>query len=163
MPSPLVCVKRTTWEADLDHRNFSRDGILQQHRQNSHNPSSHFQPHFNTKNSLSYHQDVPVSDNATLNITWSESPSTPPSIAIIGGGLGGLALVIGLIKQGIKVHIYEAAKVFSTIGAGITFRPSATRALKLVDPALLEGYKKHATFNHDPERSNTMFVGMMFS
>ena len=41
-------------------------------------------------------------------------------IAIVGGGLGGLALAIGLQHVGVPVHVYEQAAVFSEIGAGIT-------------------------------------------
>lgn len=29
------------------------------------------------------------------------------SLAIVGGGIGGLCTAIGLLKQGIEVHIYE--------------------------------------------------------
>jgi len=76
-------------------------------------------------------------------------------IAIVGGGLGGLGLAIGLLRHGIKVHIYEASPAFSEIGAGITFGNNATTALRLLDPRLLQGFMKHATFNMDPERSNT--------
>jgi salicylate hydroxylase len=76
-------------------------------------------------------------------------------IAIIGGGLGGLALAIGLLKHGVKVHIYEASQAFSEIGAGVTFGANATTALHLIDPRLLQGFMKHATFNSDPERDST--------
>ncbi|PVI06070.1 mannitol 1-phosphate dehydrogenase [Periconia macrospinosa] len=70
-------------------------------------------------------------------------------IAIVGGGLGGLALAVGLIKHGIKTHIYEAAPKFSELGAGVSFGPNAVRALGLIDEKLLQGYKKHATFDQD--------------
>ncbi|EOA82938.1 hypothetical protein ACJQWK_04326 [Exserohilum turcicum] len=76
-------------------------------------------------------------------------------IAIIGGGLGGLALAIGLTRHGVKVHIYESSSEFSEIGAGVTFGTNATKALHLIDPRLLQGFMKHATFNADPERHNT--------
>ena len=76
-------------------------------------------------------------------------------IAIIGGGLGGLGLAIGLLRHGIKVHIYEASAAFSEIGAGVTFGNNATTALRLLDPRLLQGFMKHATFNINPERNNT--------
>src|SRR5690242_6572346 len=76
-------------------------------------------------------------------------------IAIVGGGLGGLALAIGLLRHGIHVHVYESTESFSEIGAGVAFGVNATTALHLIDPRLLEGYKKHATFNADDERSST--------
>jgi len=47
--------------------------------------------------------------------------ATPPPLVIIGGGLGRLALAIGLLKHGVAVHIYEAAGAFSEIGAGVVF------------------------------------------
>jgi salicylate hydroxylase len=74
-------------------------------------------------------------------------------IAIVGGGLGGLALGIGLLSRGIKVHIYEASPAFSEIGAGVTFGTNATTALRLIDPRLLQGFMKHATF--EPESDGT--------
>ncbi|KAF3002085.1 hypothetical protein E8E13_009597 [Curvularia kusanoi] len=76
-------------------------------------------------------------------------------IAIVGGGLGGLALAVGLLKHGINVHIYEAAEAFSEIGAGVAFGINSITALHLIDPKLLEGYKKHATFNADADRAST--------
>ncbi|KAF1365307.1 mannitol 1-phosphate dehydrogenase [Lizonia empirigonia] len=76
-------------------------------------------------------------------------------IAIVGGGLGGLALAIGLLKHNVQVHIYEAAAAFSEIGAGVAFGINSITALHLIDPKLLEGYKKHATFNADHDRAST--------
>lgn len=76
-------------------------------------------------------------------------------IAIVGGGLGGLALAIGLLKHGIQVHIYESAEAFSEIGAGVAFGINSITALHLIEPKLLEGYKKHATFNADHDRAST--------
>jgi len=76
-------------------------------------------------------------------------------IAIVGGGLGGLALAIGLLKSKVNVHIYEAADAYSEIGAGVAFGVNSITALHLIDPRLLEGYKKHATFNADPNRTST--------
>ncbi len=75
-------------------------------------------------------------------------------IAIIGGGFGGLALAIGLIKHGINVHIYEAAQEFSEIGAGVSLSVNSMKALQLIDPRLLDGFKKHNTIDLDPERAD---------
>ncbi|KAF2177526.1 mannitol 1-phosphate dehydrogenase [Zopfia rhizophila CBS 207.26] len=94
-----------------------------------------------------------MSPSTVSNHIFQNHPSLP--IAIIGGGLGGLALAIGLIKHGVKVHIYEAAAAFSEIGAGVAFGPNSTRALSLIDEKLLAGYKKHATFNENRERDDT--------
>jgi 2-polyprenyl-6-methoxyphenol hydroxylase-like FAD-dependent oxidoreductase len=49
-------------------------------------------------------------------------------IAIIGGGLADLTLSVGLSRFDLKHKIYESAKVFSEIGAGI----------RLVDPMPLK-------------------------
>jgi len=92
------------------------------------------------------------STNLNGSVT-GDQPELP--IAIVGGGLGGLALAVGLLKHGIEINIYEAAPVFSEIGAGVAFGSNATRALGLIDEALLEGYKKHATFNEDRNRDDT--------
>ncbi|KAF2022710.1 mannitol 1-phosphate dehydrogenase [Setomelanomma holmii] len=88
--------------------------------------------------------------------TFQNHASLP--IAIVGGGLGGLALAIGLVKHGISIHIYESASAFSEIGAGVTFGINATTALHLLHPRLLERYKKHATYNADPARANTFYT-----
>jgi salicylate hydroxylase len=90
---------------------------------------------------------------ASSTVTFQNHKALP--IAIIGGGLGGLALAIGLLRHGVKVHIYEASPSFSEIGAGVTFGTNATTALHLIDPRLLQGFMKHATFNTDPEREST--------
>ncbi|OCL04268.1 FAD/NAD(P)-binding domain-containing protein [Glonium stellatum] len=82
-------------------------------------------------------------------------PAKPFSIAIVGGGLGGIALAIGLIKQGVPTHIYEAAAGFGEIGAGVIFGPNSARALNLIDPAMLDGFKRCATFNESADRIHT--------
>ncbi|KAF1350235.1 hypothetical protein BDV97DRAFT_377304 [Delphinella strobiligena] len=83
----------------------------------------------------------------------NKSVTKPYDIAIVGGGIGGIVLAIGLLRQGVPVHIYEAAKGFGEIGAGIAFGPNSVRALALVSPDLLKAYKKHATYNESPEKA----------
>lgn len=79
----------------------------------------------------------------------------PFNIAIVGGGLGGVVLAIGLLRHGIPVHIYEAAKGFGEIGAGVAFGPNSVLALSLVSSDALEAYKKHATYNERSDLVNT--------
>jgi len=41
------------------------------------------------------------------------------SIAIIGGGIGGLGAALSLLQAGFDVHVYEQAKALREVGAGI--------------------------------------------
>jgi 2-polyprenyl-6-methoxyphenol hydroxylase-like FAD-dependent oxidoreductase len=50
-------------------------------------------------------------------------------IAIIGGGIAGLALALGLHKRGIPARIYEVAPEVKELGVGITILPHAMREL----------------------------------
>lgn len=78
------------------------------------------------------------------------------SVAVIGGGIGGLCLAIGLLKYPhIDVHVYEAAPSFGEIGAGVAFGPNSERALELVGPAALAAFRKHATANIWSSYANT--------
>ena len=50
-------------------------------------------------------------------------------ILIIGGGLGGLALAVGLAGRGFPVRVFEQARELREIGAGLTVSGGAMRAL----------------------------------
>ena len=70
------------------------------------------------------------------------------SVAIIGGGIGGLSLALGLLKDpSIDVHVYESAPSFGEIGAGVALGPNAQRALELIGPEAKQAFVKHATPN----------------
>ena len=78
------------------------------------------------------------------------------SVAIIGGGIGGLCLALGLLKQPhLDVQVYEAAHIFSEIGAGVALGHNAERALELIGPAAKHAMEKHATGNIWASHSNT--------
>ncbi|RPD65123.1 FAD/NAD-P-binding domain-containing protein [Lentinus tigrinus ALCF2SS1-6] len=51
-------------------------------------------------------------------------------VAVIGGGVCGLACAIALQNAGIAVEIFEAAVSFGEVGAGIGLGPNAIRALE---------------------------------
>jgi salicylate hydroxylase len=98
-----------------------------------------------------------MSKAPSTSISAFENHPTLP-IAIVGGGLCSLALAISLVKHGVNVRIFEAAPAFSEIGAGVAFGINSIKALKLINPRLLEGYKRHATFNADPTRDSTFYT-----
>jgi salicylate hydroxylase len=77
----------------------------------------------------------------------TDPQAAPFTVAIIGGGLAGLTLSIGLTRYGISHKIYESAKCFSEIGAGIAMEPNAVWALALIDPRLRQCYNRCATYN----------------
>ena len=52
------------------------------------------------------------------------------SIAIIGGGIGGLTAAACLLRAGFDVHVYEQASRLSEVGAGINIGPNASRILR---------------------------------
>jgi 2-polyprenyl-6-methoxyphenol hydroxylase-like FAD-dependent oxidoreductase len=58
--------------------------------------------------------------------------ATRPSVAIIGGGIGGLFAANALIAQGLRVSVYEQAAALGEIGAGVYLTPNAVRHLERV-------------------------------
>lgn len=51
------------------------------------------------------------------------------SIAIVGGGIGGLTAALCLLKRGFAVTVYEQAEQLKEIGAGVQISPNAARLL----------------------------------
>jgi 6-hydroxynicotinate 3-monooxygenase len=62
----------------------------------------------------------------------------PPSLAIIGAGMGGLTLGAALHQRGFDVTVYEQAPEFVRLGAGIQMTPNAMRVLRGIglEPAI---------------------------
>ncbi|KAF3005777.1 hypothetical protein E8E13_007282 [Curvularia kusanoi] len=83
------------------------------------------------------------------------------NIAIIGAGIGGLALAIGLAHHEIPFTIYESAPAFSTVGAGVGLGPNALRAMDLIDRRFRDMYMKIATGNLRPEKKHVMMEAML--
>ncbi len=53
-----------------------------------------------------------------------------PRIAIIGGGIGGLAAALALERRGAEVVVAEQSAALSEIGAGLNLTPNAVKALR---------------------------------
>ncbi|MFI7583450.1 FAD-dependent monooxygenase [Kocuria sp. M1N1S27] len=53
-----------------------------------------------------------------------------PSIAVLGGGIGGLAAAGFLRRAGLQATVYEQAPAFGEVGAGLVVSPNAVRLLR---------------------------------
>jgi salicylate hydroxylase len=82
------------------------------------------------------------------------------NVAIIGAGIGGLALAIGLTHHEIPFTVYESAPAFSAIGAGVGLGPNALRAMDLIDKRFSDRYMEIATGNLKPEKKHVMMEAM---
>lgn len=52
-----------------------------------------------------------------------------PHILIAGGGIGGMAAALALLRQGFSVDVYEQAPEYREVGAGIQISPNGNRVL----------------------------------
>lgn len=52
-----------------------------------------------------------------------------PQILIAGGGIGGLAAALAVVRAGCDVHLFEQAPAFSEVGAGIQLGPNVVKLL----------------------------------
>ncbi len=53
----------------------------------------------------------------------------PRTVAIVGGGIGGLAAALALRRAGFAVKVYEQARDLAEVGAGLQLSPNAVRVL----------------------------------
>jgi salicylate hydroxylase len=53
-----------------------------------------------------------------------------PRIAIVGGGIGGLAAALALERRGVEAIVCEQSPALSEIGAGLNLTPNAIKALR---------------------------------
>src|SRR5579872_5500911 len=53
-----------------------------------------------------------------------------PRIAIVGGGIGGLAAALALERRGAETVVCEQSGSLSEIGAGLNLTPNAVKALR---------------------------------
>jgi salicylate hydroxylase len=58
--------------------------------------------------------------------------ASKPSVAIVGGGIGGLFAAKALLMHGIPVEVYEQAPALGEVGAGVYITPNSVRHLERV-------------------------------
>ena len=54
----------------------------------------------------------------------------PLHVAVVGGGIGGLAAANALHQRGIGVRVYEQATALTEVGAGVALQPNGVRMLR---------------------------------
>lgn len=52
-----------------------------------------------------------------------------PKVLIAGGGIGGAATAVALLRRGIEVQLFEQAPALQEVGAGVQISPNGSRAL----------------------------------
>jgi salicylate hydroxylase len=82
------------------------------------------------------------------------------NIAIVGAGIGGLALAIGLNHLKVPYTLYESAPAFSAVGAGVGLGPNALSAMDMIDSRFRDMYMQIATGNLKPEKRHVMMEAM---
>ncbi|KAI0197297.1 hypothetical protein EV127DRAFT_450284 [Xylaria flabelliformis] len=66
-------------------------------------------------------------------------------VAIVGGGIAGLALAAGLIKQQhLNVQVYEGVAQYSDVGAGLALHLNAMKAMDCLGPEVRQAYTEKA-------------------
>lgn len=83
-------------------------------------------------------------------------------VVILGGGIAGLSLGAGLIKQPhIDVHIYESVQKYQDVGAGLALHLNAIKAMILIGPELRDAYSSRALLmgEEDVEMSTDVILG----
>jgi salicylate hydroxylase/6-hydroxynicotinate 3-monooxygenase len=81
-----------------------------------------------------------------------------PKIAVLGAGMGGLAAAALLNRAGADVTVYEQAKAFARVGAGIQVSPNAVRVLRTLD---LEPEVRRLAFQPRSWKNRTWDTGEM--
>ncbi len=99
----------------------------------------------------------------------------PLRVAIVGGGIGGVAAATALLQRGMDVRLYEQAPALTEVGAGVAIQPNGVRMLqrlglgedllrlgaRWVDPQFRHPDGTHAAAMWPPELASRIeFYGM---
>ena len=60
--------------------------------------------------------------------------TNPLRVAVVGGGIGGVAAAVALLQRGIDVRLYEQAPALTEVGAGVAIQPNGVRMLRAARP-----------------------------
>lgn len=55
---------------------------------------------------------------------------SPLRVAVVGGGIGGVATAFTLVRRGMEVRLYEQAPALTEVGAGVAIQPNGVRMLE---------------------------------
>lgn len=89
------------------------------------------------------------------------APAGTFHIAIVGAGLGGIALAIALGRHGISYTLYESAAAYATVGAGVGIGPNALRAMDSIDERFRAEFEKVCIGNLTPGKEHVMMEAAM--
>ena len=56
--------------------------------------------------------------------------TSPLRVAVVGGGIGGVAAANALLQRGMDVRLYEQAPALTEVGAGVAIQPNGVRMLR---------------------------------
>lgn len=73
--------------------------------------------------------------------------TAPAPVAVVGGGIGGLAAALALGQVGVNTSLYEQSAKFEEVGAGIGLGPNAIRRLEAW--GLGKALREHACMPHE--------------
>ncbi|CAK7237919.1 hypothetical protein SBRCBS47491_010206 [Sporothrix bragantina] len=88
---------------------------------------------------------------------FSRPPTKDFNVAVVGGGIAGLTVTLQLLQQGVRTTLYEQARQFGEIGAGVSFGPNALRAMSLISPHVRNAFEAQATFNQSEANKGVWF------
>ncbi|KAK4891404.1 hypothetical protein LTS10_012885 [Elasticomyces elasticus] len=82
-------------------------------------------------------------------------------VAIVGAGIGGLALAMALHRKGVSFMLYEEFGEYSAAGAGIGFAPNGLQSLDLIEPRFRALYEDVAVGNKREDAQWVFFEGLL--
>lgn len=84
-------------------------------------------------------------------------------VAVVGGGIGGLAAANALLQRGIDVQVYEQASALAEVGAGLTLQPNGVRMMRRL--GFGDGIERWGARVRDSRhlRADGSFVGSMLT